>query len=387
MYETEEDVTNVETKSTNNNNNNNTDTSATTNEPAKKVSEFMRVQKLFRQVSKYPSGKNIPKEKRDPIDYSIVLDFHNIESNTKENQDLIIDCTANVTNTEFQFNKETEIYVHPSEWKVYGLKGFPGFYFIKSPFTTPQEKIWIKNALNQYASPPNNNNNNLFHGPVEGLWKNGQLEMMKQDGLDVELKERPLDKKGKQLPTYCTLLDRLAWATLGYQYQWTPRKYVEDIYEDMPDDLQSLVQKIAVATNFHPYVAEAATVNFYNEDSIMGGHLDDAEEEMEKPIVSISFGATAVFLMGGETRDIAPIPLYIRSGDIVIMGGRSRYCYHGVAKIVEQSFNLDLIDDSDDIDMKYMIQWLKEKNRRININTRQVFKEPKLGGKLNKLHI
>ncbi|KAK5580639.1 hypothetical protein RB653_000661 [Dictyostelium firmibasis] len=393
MYETEEDPTtaNVATTTTappKNTENNDKAAKTTTTEPIKKVSEFMRVQRLFRQVTKTENGKNIPKEKREPIDYSPVLDFNNLENNTEENKKLIIDCTSNVTTHEFEFNRETEFYLHPSEWKVYGLQGYPGFYFIKSPFTVSQQKKWIKHALEDYADPPNNNNINLFHGPIKNLWKNGEMEIINdelikqgKEGL-TQLTERPLDKNGEQLPTYRQLLDKLAWSTLGYQYQWTPRLYSEEFYEEFPDDLQELVQKIAIATKFDPYVAEAATVNFYSEDSIMGGHLDDAEQEMEKPIISISFGSTAVFLMGAETRDIAPVPLFIRSGDIVIMGGRSRYCYHGVAKIVENSFDLGLVNENEEPDLKYKIQWLKEKNRRVNINTRQVFKEPKLGGKL-----
>jgi alkylated DNA repair protein alkB homolog 1 len=56
----------------------------------------------------------------------------------------------------------------------------------------------------------------------------------------------------------------------------------------------------------------------------MSGHLDDAEYEMKKPIVSISFGNTAVFLLGEEKKDVKPIPIFIRSGDVVIMGGRSK---------------------------------------------------------------
>ncbi|KAN0048190.1 hypothetical protein ACTA71_002585 [Dictyostelium dimigraforme] len=382
MYETEEEPTNTTNEAS-------ATTSNKTNDKTevKKVTEFMRVQRLFRQVTKTANGKNIPKEKREPIDYSPVLDFHNLENNTEENKKLIIDCTSNVTTHEFEFNRDTEFYLHPKEWKVYGLQGYPGFYFIKSPFTASQQKKWIKHALEDYADPPNNNNITLFHGPIKNLWKNGEKEIIneelkKQGKEEIQLEERPLDKNGEPLPTYRQLLDKLAWSTLGYQYQWTPRLYSEEFYEEFPDDLQELVQKIAIATKFDPYVAEAATVNFYSEDSIMGGHLDDAEQEMEKPIISISFGSTAVFLMGAETRDIAPVPLFIRSGDIVIMGGRSRYCYHGVAKIVENSFDLGLIDENEDLDLKYKIQWLKEKNRRVNVNTRQVFKVPKLGGKL-----
>ncbi|KYR02611.1 alkylated DNA repair protein [Tieghemostelium lacteum] len=343
------------------------------NEDSKKVSEFMRIQKLFRQETRNQYGKQIPKDKRKPLDYSIVLDFHNIEGNIKENRDLIIDCCENVTKNQIDFNKETDFYLEPSQWEVYGLKGYPGFYFIPSPFTDRQQKKWVKDALEIYANPPNSTNLVPFFGKVDNLWQNAVREIRGDKDISIP---RPLDKNGKELPTYRSLLDKLTWATLGYQYQWTPRVYSEEFHEKMPEDLKDLVRKIAIATQFDPYTAEAATVNFYSEDSIMGGHLDDAEEEMEKPIISISFGSTAVFLMGGENRDITPIPLFIKSGDIVIMGGRSRYCYHGVAKIVENSFNDQLLQDQNE-ETRIQMQWIKDKNRRININTRQVFKVPK----------
>lgn len=51
---------------------------------------------------------------------------------------------------------------------------------------------------------------------------------------------------------------------------------------------------------------------------------------MEQPIVSLSMGSSAVFLLGGRTRDKAPLPILIRSGDVVVMGRQSRLCYHGV---------------------------------------------------------
>eukprot|EP01133_Synstelium_polycarpum_P002538 gene2538-2907_t len=352
----------------------------------KTPSEYMKVQRQFRQQTKHPkTGRDIPKAKRPPVDYSSVLDFHNLDNNTQSNRALIIDHTDLVDKT----NAPTSpFYAHPSTWRVYGLVGYPGFYFIVSPFSSSQQKKWIADALEHYASPPNDTNLNLFYGPVPNLWQQGQTELISyHNNLRESLtntantsttqqstqqqQQQPLDKHGQPLPSYRTLLDKLAWASLGYQFQWTPRIYSEEFYEEFPH---------ANATKYNPYVAEAATINYYSEDSIMGGHLDDAEEEMEKPIVSISFGSTAVFLMGAETKDVSPIPLYIRSGDIVIMGGRSRYCYHGVAKIVEDSFSLDLVDENDE-QHKWQIHWMKEKNRRININTRQVFKVPKRGTK------
>lgn len=64
----------------------------------------------------------------------------------------------------------------------------------------------------------------------------------------------------------------------------------------------------------------------------MCGHLDNAEEDLTKPIVSCSFGNTVVFLMGSRSTgylflftscslftEDTPTPFFIRSGDIVIM--------------------------------------------------------------------
>jgi len=82
---------------------------------------------------------------------------------------------------------------------------------------------------------------------------------------------------------------------------------------------------------------EAATLNFYPRKGVMGGHVDDSEYEMRTPIVSCSFGCSAIFLLGGETRDDNPTPIYINSGDVIIMGGYSRKCYHGVARIIPNS--------------------------------------------------
>lgn len=51
-------------------------------------------------------------------------------------------------------------------------------------------------------------------------------------------------------------------------------------------------------------------------------------------VAIFSFGQSAIFLIGGPTKSHAPVPLLIRSGDIVIMSGESRLAYHGIPKIL-----------------------------------------------------
>jgi alkylated DNA repair protein alkB family protein 1 len=62
---------------------------------------------------------------------------------------------------------------------------------------------------------------------------------------------------------------------------------------------------------------------------VLGGHKDDVEADMALPIVSVSLGCEAVFLMGGPTRDTRPTALRLRSGDVLVLAGQARACYHG----------------------------------------------------------
>jgi hypothetical protein len=85
---------------------------------------------------------------------------------------------------------------------------------------------------------------------------------------------------------------------------------------------------------------EAAIVNFYKESTTMGGHRDDAEPSEKYPIVSVSLGCAAIFLVsvaddGG--RDDTPVAILLRSGDAVVMGGSSRRTTHGVAAILPRT--------------------------------------------------
>ena len=50
-----------------------------------------------------------------------------------------------------------------------------------------------------------------------------------------------------------------------------------------------------------------------------------------------SFGQSAVFLIGGESKAIQPQALLLRSGDVVVMSGPSRLAYHGVPKVLGHS--------------------------------------------------
>ncbi len=49
----------------------------------------------------------------------------------------------------------------------------------------------------------------------------------------------------------------------------------------------------------------------------------------------LSSGLDAVFLFGGPTRACVPLPLLLRSGDVLVMAGEARRCFHAVPRIVQ----------------------------------------------------
>ena len=74
-------------------------------------------------------------------------------------------------------------------------------------------------------------------------------------------------------------------------------------------------------------------MNYYRSGDALAGHVDDAERDLAKPIVSFSLGSPCVFLLGGDDRDEKPSALLLRSGDAVVLARESRRRFHGVPRI------------------------------------------------------
>lgn len=132
----------------------------------------------------------------------------------------------------------------------------------------------------------------------------------------------------------------------------------------------------ACGSSYAPHLAEpdAGIVNFYQiKDSLMG-HVDRSEICATSPLVSISLGNAAIFLIGGLTRDVVPIPILLRSGDIVVMSGPAcRRAYHGVPRILEGTLPTYL-DESAAVTAGTWAPYARYmQTTRININVRQVF--------------
>lgn len=190
------------------------------------------------------------------------------------------------------------------------------------------------------------------------------------------LREQHLNDNSMSIKTIPmkSLLRKLRWATLGLQFDWSKRAYDLSLpHNKIPQDLSDLAGKLAKpAMNESHFHAEAAIVNYFGYDDMLGGHLDDMEADWSKPIVSISFGCKAIFLLGGPSREENPTAMFLRSGDVVLMAGPARGCFHGIPRIFVDPQGSDLPDfATSDPAFRPFIDYIK--TSRINLNIRQVF--------------
>ncbi|KAJ7389863.1 Nucleic acid dioxygenase alkbh1 [Desmophyllum pertusum] len=201
-----------------------------------------------------------------------------------------------------------------TEWRAYELNSCPGFMFIVNPFLPGAQHYWTRRCMEDFPRKPNvcNLDAHMTLDPSKSVWEVSHSN----------------DEK-------CDLMDRLRWVHLGYHFDYNVVDYKPERYYDFPSDLAGMTQHIANAIGYPEYSPEAGIVNYYPLGGSMGGHTDHYESDLSWPLISLSFGQTAIFLIGGATRDVRPVALYVRSGDIIIMSGKSRTAFHAVPRIIK----------------------------------------------------
>ena len=93
--------------------------------------------------------------------------------------------------------------------------------------------------------------------------------------------------------------------------------------------MQLATQAAAVA-GFANFVPDACLINQYQPAARMSLHQDKDEQDLTKPIVSVSLGCAATFLFGGLKRSDKPTKILLQHGDVFVWGGKSRLNYHGI---------------------------------------------------------
>ncbi len=101
-------------------------------------------------------------------------------------------------------------------------------------------------------------------------------------------------------------------------------------WPEMPAILSDLAHDAAARSGFAGFAPDACLINTYEPGARMGLHQDRDERDFSHPIVSVSLGLDAVFLIGGTRRADPTRPLPLSDGDVLVFGGPARRMFHGV---------------------------------------------------------
>ena len=145
----------------------------------------------------------------------------------------------------------------------------------------------------------------------------------------------PTVRGGKKMSVGMLCLGK-HWNGLTYKYEDRRSDFDGLAVPEIPASFADLARTAAADAGFEMR-PDMCIMNYYTSDAKLGVH-QDKDERPETiaagiPIVSISLGDAARFVVGGLSRKDPTSPLILRSGDVLVMGGPSRLRYHGVTRV------------------------------------------------------
>ena len=147
----------------------------------------------------------------------------------------------------------------------------------------------------------------------------------------------PAVKTGAYMSIKMVCLGR-HWNAKTYEYEENRSDYDGRPVQKLPDDLKGLARRAAAEAGM-TIEPDICLINRYPEGGRLGLHQDKDERpetiEAGVPVVSISLGDTAVFMIGGLRRKDPVSSVLLQSGDAIVFGGPSRLRFHGVSRLVE----------------------------------------------------
>ena len=136
---------------------------------------------------------------------------------------------------------------------------------------------------------------------------------------------------GHRMSVAMTNCGTAGWVTdrTGYRYD-SHDPQTGRPWPAMPGVFADLAAQAAARAGFEGFAPDACLINRYEPGARLSLHQDKDERDLSAPIVSVSFGLPAVFMLGGLRRGDPLCRVPLAHGDVVVWGGPSRLRYHGV---------------------------------------------------------
>lgn len=124
------------------------------------------------------------------------------------------------------------------------------------------------------------------------------------------------------------------WVSDAYGYRYSKKNPSTNLpWPPMPESFLQLAQQAADTAGYKNFVPDSCLINSYKVGAKMSLHQDKNEKDFSQPIVSVSLGLPATFLLGGLAREDKTIRIPLVHGDVIVWGGDARLFFHGVLSI------------------------------------------------------
>ncbi|MBM3112844.1 DNA oxidative demethylase AlkB [Pseudomonas sp. P66] len=136
---------------------------------------------------------------------------------------------------------------------------------------------------------------------------------------------------GLKMAVGLTNCGALGWVSDRQGYRYSPVDPLSNRpWPELPGVLLELASRAALVAGFTDFQPDACLVNCYRPGNRLSLHQDRDERDFTQPIVSVSLGLPAVFLLGGHSRSEPTQRIGLRHGDVLVWGGDDRLRFHGV---------------------------------------------------------
>lgn len=146
----------------------------------------------------------------------------------------------------------------------------------------------------------------------------------------------PVTRWGKAMSVAMTSAGRFGWFSDRRGYRYEARHPSGVPWPPIPDSVLAVWEAVAPGAR----APECCLVNRYRTGARMGLHQDRDEADLSQPVVSISLGDEALFRVGSVERGGPTESVWLRSGDVAVIGGAARLVHHGIDRVREGSSDL-----------------------------------------------
>lgn len=168
----------------------------------------------------------------------------------------------------------------------------------------------------------------IFQGALDAQ-EQAEIVAAVRDVVKAAPLTHPVTPRGKPMTVQMTAAGQFGWVTDRKGYRYQSHHPSGTAWPAIPKSVLDVWNRYSGVTR----QPESCLINFYGEGARMGMHQDKDEASFEWPVVSISLGDEGLFRMGGPERGGKTASVWLRSGDVAVMGGAARLAHHGVDRI------------------------------------------------------